>query len=114
MLQVDGDRALVAVDRGEAQAHAVLAGAQVAHVVAATGPLHLDDVGAEIGQHHGAVGTGDDAREIEDADALEHHGRSRKPSVIALTSGMPARAMALMRAFISASGLNGFLAMNSA
>ena len=95
-------------------AHAVLAGAEVAHVVAAAGPLDLDDVGAEVGQHHGAVRAGDDPREVEDADAVEHQERSRKPSVIALTSGMPARAMALMRAFISASGLNGFLAMNSA
>src|SRR5712692_10203367 len=114
MLQVDRDAALVAIDRGEAQAHAVLALAEVAHVVAAAGPLDLDDVGAEVGEHHRAVGPGDDAREVEDANAVEHQERSRKPSVIALTSGMPVRAIALMRAFISASALTGLAAMNSA
>src|SRR4030095_2330580 len=114
VLQVDCDRALVAIDRGEAQAHAVLAGAEVAHVVPAARALHLDDVGAEVGQHRGAVGTGDDPGEVEDANALEHHARSRKPSVIALTSGRPVRAIALMRAFISASGREGLRALNFA
>jgi hypothetical protein len=70
MLQVDGDAALVAVDRGEAQGHAVLAIAEVAHVIAAARSLHLDDVGAEVGEHHRAVGAGDDPGQVEDADAL--------------------------------------------
>src|SRR5258707_6348651 len=38
------------------------------------------------------------------------HSRSRNPSVIALISGMPVRAIALMRAFTSAIGRNGFFA----
>src|SRR5512144_2223807 len=42
------------------------------------------------------------------------HSRSRNPSVIALTSGMPARAIALMRAFTSASGRYGFRARSAA
>src|SRR5439155_19638895 len=88
--------------------------AGIAHVVAAAGGLDLDGVGAEVGQHHRAVRPGDDAREVEDTDAVQHQARSRKPSVIALTSGMPVRAMALMRAFISASALNGLAAMSSA
>src|SRR5262245_39232688 len=40
--------------------------------------------------------------------------RSRKPSVIALTSGMPVRAMALIRALTSAMALNGLAASASA
>ena len=84
-----------------------------AEVVAAARALHLDDVGAEVAEQHRAVRAGDDAREVEDADAVEHH-RSRKPSVIAFTSGMPVRAIALMRAFISDSGLNGLAAMSVA
>jgi hypothetical protein len=42
------------------------------------------------------------------------YARSRKPSVIAFTSGMPVRPMALMRAFISAMGRNGLAASRSA
>ena len=44
-----------------------------AQVVAAAGPLELDHVGAEVAHQRGAVRPRDDAREIEDADALEHH-----------------------------------------
>ena len=42
------------------------------------------------------------------------HSRSRNASVMALTSGMPARAIALTRALTSASGLKGFRASSSA
>ncbi len=42
------------------------------------------------------------------------HSRSRNPSVIALISGMPVRAIALMRAFTSAIGRNGFFASSPA
>src|SRR5262249_13445113 len=113
MLEIERQRALVAVDRGEDGAHAALA-VPVPHVVPAPGPLHLHDVGAEIRQQQRAVWSGHDAREIEDAKPLQHQSRERKPSVIALTSGMPFRAMALIRAFTSASGRNGLAASRSA
>ena len=98
---------------GEPGAHAA-AVPRIAQVVAAPGPLDLDDVGAEVGEQHGAVGAGDDPREVEDPDAVEHQERSRKPSVIALTSGMPARAMALMRALHLGQGLERLGGQSSA
>src|SRR5437879_5210501 len=113
MLEVECERALVAVDRREDGAHPVLA-TPVAEVVAATRALDLDDVGSEICQQHRAVGPGHHAREIEDAQPGEVHSRSRNPSVIALTSGMPVRAIALIRALTSASALNGLAARTSA
>src|SRR5258706_4736369 len=112
LLKIHGDATLVAVACRERRAHPVIP-AQVAQVVAAARTFDLHDVGAEIPEKHRAEGARDDAREIEDADALEHH-RSRNPSVIALTSGMPVRAIALMRAFISESGRNGLAAMRCA
>ena len=84
VLQVDRDPPLVPVDGGERGAHAVAApGAQV---VAAAGPLDLHDVGAEVGHERRAIRPGDDAREIEDADTVEHHprlshGRESPPSL---------------------------------
>ena len=71
-LQIQRDRALVAVqaqevggvvaDEGRAPASGVVAGAR---------PLDLDDVGPEVGQHHRGQGSGEDARQVEDAHALE-------------------------------------------
>ena len=47
---------------------------QRAQVVAAAGPLHLHDVGAQVGHAASAqYGTRDDAREVEDADSVQHH-----------------------------------------
>src|SRR5262249_10700994 len=122
-----GDAALVAVHPGEDGAHAPVA-AEGAEVVAAPGALDLDHVGSQVAQEHRAVRAGDDAREVEDADSLENasgpdrecprfaHGASwsRKPSVIALTSGMPVRAIVLIRALASAGGRNGFAASRAA
>src|SRR3989442_2723315 len=113
LLKVGGQRPLVAVDGREDGAHAGTA-APVAQIVAAPRPLDLDDVGAEVAQEHRAVGPGDDAREVEDAKASQDHSRSRNPSVIALASGIPVRAIALMRAFTSASARNGLAARRSA
>ena len=42
-----------------------------AGIVAALRVLHLDDVGAEVGQHLPGPGTGKDAGKLDDADALE-------------------------------------------
>ncbi len=116
MLELEGDAALVPVHRGEDGAHPAVA-AERTQVVAAAGALELDHVGAEVPEQHRAVGTGDDPGEVEDADSFEHHSRSsrsRKPSVIAFTSGMPVRAMALIRALTSASGRNGLAARRRA
>jgi hypothetical protein len=75
--QVDGDPALVAVDRREDRAHPGGA-AQSPQVVAAAGTLELDDVRAEIAEEHRAVRAGDDAGQVEDAQALEHPGRRHR------------------------------------
>ena len=113
MLQVERERALVPIDRREDGAHAVLA-TPVAHVVPAAGPFDFDDVGAEVAQQERAVGSRHDAREIEDSEPGQDHSRSRNPSVIALTSGIPVRAIALIRALTSASARNGLVAIRSA
>jgi hypothetical protein len=69
-LQVERDRALVAVDAvevgGLGLAHAQ---APVARVVAAARVLDLDHLGAHVGQHHAAPGARQDAGQVEDAHA---------------------------------------------
>jgi hypothetical protein len=42
-----------------------------AGLVAHTGSLDLDHVGAEVGQHHRAVGTRENAREVEHPEPIE-------------------------------------------
>ena len=42
-----------------------------AHLVALARTLHLDDAGAEVGEEARAIGTGEDAGEIEDDQAVE-------------------------------------------
>jgi hypothetical protein len=61
-LQVEGDGPLAPVPAVEAR--------QLAEGVALE-RFHLDDGGAHVGQHHGAVGAGDVGREIDDPDAGE-------------------------------------------
>jgi len=72
MLQVDRDRALVAVDLQEVGA---LTGdewrAPVAAAVAASRPLDLDHVRAEVGEHHGAERPGQDLGQVEHPDVGE-------------------------------------------
>ena len=68
--QVDRHAALVAVHRQEVGAQAGRRVSEVgrppgARVVAARRPFHLDHVGAHVGQHHRAIGTGQHARRIE-------------------------------------------------
>ena len=67
-LQVDRDRALVAVQEVEvgrgARRHAP-------RLVAVAGPLHLDHVGAQVGQEQPRRGPRDDVAELEDAHTLE-------------------------------------------
>ena len=85
-LQVEDDGPLVAVDRQEvgAQAVEVVAGPG-ADVVAEAGRFDLDDVGAHVGEHHGAVGRGPGVLEGDDLDAVERSrdaGRCRVSSVM--------------------------------
>ena len=82
-----GERAAGIGGRGGLRAHA--AGARADRAVPAAGRL-VDPVGRR------------------------DHSRSRNPSVIALISGIPVRAIALMRALTSASGFTGLLARCSA
>src|SRR4029453_13761913 len=51
--------------------------APFARVVAGAGTLHLDHVSAEVAQQLGAGGTGEDAREVEHAQAGERAGPAR-------------------------------------
>src|SRR5262249_52450050 len=71
---VRGDWVVGAVERGEDRGErgGASRAAPVAEIVAPSRPLELDDVGAEVAQEHGAAGAGEDAREVEDADPLQH------------------------------------------
>ena len=80
VLEVDGDRALAAVERLEALALAGYDGADVA-VVLALARLDLDHVGAEVGEVDAAVRPCGDLRELEHAHAVEGTGRHRRSSV---------------------------------
>ncbi len=76
---VHGDAALVAVAGGEVAGLARVAAsvvlqegrAPVARVVTGLGALDLDHVGAQIGQHLGAPGTGKHARKIQYLDTVQ-------------------------------------------
>jgi hypothetical protein len=50
----------------------------VTRVVARARALDLDHVGAEVGEQLGGPGTGEDAREIEDAEVRERGGHDEK------------------------------------
>ena len=67
-LEVQGDAALVAV---EGQEIALIAPAE-AGLVAAAGPLHLDDVGPQRGQDEARRGAGHDVAELKHSDAVKH------------------------------------------
>src|SRR5262252_5862880 len=84
MLGIDRDRTLAAVEHREVQAVGPFDVAQLsARDVADAGPLHLDHVGAHIGQELRACGAGLHMREIENAHAF------KRPSH--LTPGLAAR-----------------------
>src|SRR5262249_53616580 len=74
-LQVEHDAALPAVHRVEARAVAAGRARHLPRRVAG-GRLDLDDVGAQVSEEHGAVGTGHPLRDVEDADAVERGARS--------------------------------------
>ncbi len=66
--QIEGDAALAAIERLEKPTRAA---AQRAHRVAAARILDLDDVRAEIDQQQRRIGARQQARQVEDADAVK-------------------------------------------
>ena len=80
VLEVERDAFLVAVDAQEIARSRPrgTAGPHAARVVALARLLDLDHARAHVGEQHRAVGTGEDAREVEHGDAVEwrHNGQS--------------------------------------
>ena len=72
---VERDAFLVAIEREERHRHAVRRRIAVPSLVAAARRLHLDHLGAEVGQDRGAERPGEEARQVEDADAGERAHR---------------------------------------
>ena len=70
-LQVQGNALLIAVDVGVVHAGAVFQRAEGAGIVALAGHLDLDDVGAEVRQHHGAVGASQNTGQIQNRDITQ-------------------------------------------
>ena len=71
LLQVQRDTFLAAVDRHEIGRLAADERAEGTGIVPRAGHLHLDDPGAEVRQHHGAVGPRQNAGEVDDRDPVE-------------------------------------------
>src|SRR5262249_50887652 len=82
--QIERHRTLTGVDPDEVRALVAPRRVQLerreACVVAAR-TLHLDHAGAEVGEETGAVGPGEDAREIDDRDALEEVGARHNATI---------------------------------
>ena len=68
-LEVERDRALAAGVVLEAAAHAAMAGVGGVPAGIAFRRLDLDHLGAEVGQQHSTVGTGQDLAEVDNAYA---------------------------------------------
>ena len=78
--EVERAAALAAVDRQVVGGLAAREGrAPGARLVAALGPLDLDDVRAEVGEHHRAVGAGEHAREVGHRARRRAGGAGRFP-----------------------------------
>ncbi len=69
--QVQHHGLLVAVDGAVQHGGIALVQAPVAQLVAGSGPLHLDDFGAEVGEEPACRGRGDVVSELQDADAVQ-------------------------------------------
>ena len=71
--EIDADALLAGIDSGEIAALVAAAGLELqivaAHLVALAGPLDLDHAGAQVAEQPGAVGSGQDAGQIQDGDA---------------------------------------------
>ena len=87
VLEVERDRFLAAVDRGEVGRLAVDERAVGAGVVAALGRLDLDHPGAHLRHQEGAVGAGEDARQVDDGDARQGAGGTLGHATV-LASGL--------------------------
>ncbi len=74
LAEVEDDRALVAADRGPPEAVAVAGDAPAAHRVALAGRLDLDDVGSVVAEELPGERAGDEAAQLEDADARQGAG----------------------------------------
>ena len=72
--QIQSDAALVAVDGVEKGALAIDERGRPAHVVTGLGLLHLDHVGAHVGEEQRAVPAGKQPGQVEDADSGQRHG----------------------------------------
>ncbi len=81
LFQVQRDGFLAAVDGGEIERVAMLERAVGARIVALRG-FHLNDAGAELVQQQGAVGAGQDARQIQDQGAAQRAGAQARHLVI--------------------------------
>ena len=66
--EIDRDAALVAIEEVEVRR---IARRHPARLIAFTGPLHLDDVRAEIREQESRRGPRDDVAELQDAQAVE-------------------------------------------
>ncbi len=73
-LEVDGDVLLVEVEGVECGAGALEEGSGAEAADGAPRWFDLDDLGAELCEHHGAVGAEPDVGEVEDPDVLEDLG----------------------------------------
>ena len=82
VLEVEHDRALVAVDQVPAEIDRMLRDrmrlSQLALRIALARRLDLDHLGAVIAHHRGRHGAGDEARQIENAQALQRQGAGRR------------------------------------
>ena len=77
ILEVQGERALVPIDRVEHRGVLVDERRHPAHVVAASRVLDLDHIRAEVREQQGAERSGKQSREIEDSNVVEcRHGRA--------------------------------------
>ena len=82
-LQVDADALLVAIEGEKVRAHALVGVAgivaqQAAGHLAGAGRLHLDRLGAEIGQQHRREGPRQHMRQVEHHDVREGFHRGRR------------------------------------
>src|SRR5436190_14285225 len=99
LLEVDADRALVAVQREEHRGFGAVLGPLVvrrrpAHVVPHPGVLDLEHLGPEIGQEQRTEPAGQQPRQIEYPDALERQAHAPTPATARLGTPSISRASA--------------------
>ena len=80
-LEVQGYATLVPIEREKRRRLSPLARHPGARLVTAVDALYLCNVGAHVGEEHGAVGSGQDPREIEDLHPVERQGHVRRSTL---------------------------------